>query len=87
MKQLLSKTTLISVVSLAFTLNVYAFEGPRPHEKRKPPKEAYEACVNKEEGEIVTIETPRGDLINATCIILEEELVARPEKRPKEDRE
>lgn len=48
--------------------------------RRGPPPEAFEACENKSEGDTVSITTPHGDTIDATCKLMKEQLVAVPER-------
>ncbi|WP_076537358.1 hypothetical protein [Shewanella sp. UCD-KL21] len=45
---------------------------------RKPPQEAYTICENKNAEDQVSFTTPKGDEIEATCILIDEELVAVP---------
>jgi len=47
-----------------------------------PPPEFYEACEGKSAGDSVTIETPRGDQIEAVCEKKDDQLVARPMNPP-----
>lgn len=51
-------------------------------ERRRPPREAFDACVNKSEGDTVTITTPQGSSIRATCRKFDGQLVAAPEGAP-----
>ncbi|MGO4891306.1 hypothetical protein [Flavobacterium sp. W21_SRS_FM6] len=46
----------------------------------KPPPEAFTACEGRVEGDSDSIETPRGDTLEATCKIIDEQLVAVPAK-------
>ena len=48
--------------------------------RRGPPPEAFEACEDKSEGDTVSITTPHGDTIDATCKLMKEQLVAVPER-------
>ena len=50
-------------------------------DRRKPPKEAFEACKGKSEGAAVEMTTPHGTL-KATCKNMEGKLVAVPEGAP-----
>ena len=52
-----------------------------PGDRRKPPKEAFEACKGKSEGTAVEVTTPHGTL-KATCKKMEGLLVAVPEGAP-----
>ena len=60
---------------LTGSLNTFAQQG-RPN---GPPPEAIEACENKSEGDTVSFETRRGDSVEGTCEMVEEQLVAVPE--------
>jgi len=50
-------------------------------ERRKPPREAFEACKGKSEGTSVEVTTPHGTL-KATCRKMDGQLVAVPEAAP-----
>lgn len=52
--------------------------GGRP--PQGPPPEAYTACKEKTEGDSVTLTTPRGDTIKATCRTINGQLAAVPEE-------
>jgi hypothetical protein len=45
----------------------------------KPPPEAYAACQGKSEGASVTMTTPNGDTLTATCRTVDGQLVATPQ--------
>ena len=49
-----------------------------------PPPEAIEACVDKAEGDVVSFEGRRGESVEATCEMVDDQLVAVPEGRPKQ---
>lgn len=49
---------------------------------RGPPPEACEACTGKSESDAVTVTTPSGDTINATCKTVNGELAATPDSPP-----
>lgn len=49
--------------------------------RQGPPPEAFTACEGKSEGDSVTVEGRDGDLLTATCTILNDQLVAVPEGR------
>lgn len=60
---------------------------------KQPPPEAFEACVNMQSGDAVTIKTPRGDVLKATCQYINESeqendvLVAVPlDHKPKREK-
>jgi hypothetical protein len=44
-----------------------------------PPAEAYTACEGQEEGAIVSIKSPKGETLNATCTMIDGKLAAVPE--------
>lgn len=44
---------------------------------KKPPKEAFTACVDKSEGDNVSFTTPRGKTVEAICTKTKKGLVAR----------
>ncbi|MBU2885490.1 hypothetical protein KO507_06925 [Gilvimarinus agarilyticus] len=48
----------------------------------KPPQEAFDACIDKVEGDSVQIETPHGDTLEAICKEMEDGLVGVPADRP-----
>jgi len=52
--------------------------GRRP----RPPAEAFADCRGKAEGEAVQHQTPRGDVVPATCVATPEGLAARPNRPP-----
>ncbi len=54
-------------------------EGGRPG---RPPQEAFAACENRNEGDRVTVGTPRGETITATCRGFEGRLAAHPDGPP-----
>lgn len=52
------------------------------HRRREPPREAFDACVGRSEGEEVTITTPRGATIRAVCRTHGGQLAAVPTDPP-----
>ncbi|MBO1254544.1 hypothetical protein J3L16_02450 [Alteromonas sp. 5E99-2] len=46
---------------------------------RQPPQEAIDACVDKSENEAVSFAGRNGDDVAATCIYIEDQLVAVPD--------
>lgn len=52
------------------------------HNAPTPPAEAFTACAGKAEGASVTLTTPKGDSISATCTAIGGKLAARPDQRP-----
>ena len=46
---------------------------------RQPPQEAIDACANKSENEVVSFAGRNGDDVAATCIYIEDQLVAVPD--------
>lgn len=76
------KATLCVFVAL-MPASVWASSGPQGGgERRRPPQEAFDACNGKSEGTSVTITTPQGATIKATCKSFEGQLVAVPEGGP-----
>ena len=76
---LLSLTLLLSSVAV---MSVQA--GEREH-KKKPPKEAIEACLDKNEGDEVTFIGRKGEQLSATCVLLQGELAALPKGHKRRD--
>lgn len=54
-----------------------------PGKPKGPPPEAVEACAGKVEGDVVTVKTPRGDTVTATCRKMQGVLVALPAIPPR----
>ena len=78
------KNLMLVATVLSFTLVASdGFANPKRSKDGKPPPEAIEACVDKSEGEVVTFETRRGHQLEATCKLIEEQLVAVPEHHKK----
>jgi hypothetical protein len=75
---LMGMTTLLLVASLPAWGSVM----PGERQERRPPQEAYTACLGKHEGDAVTVTTPRGETLTAFCRKLDGQLVAMPEKMP-----
>jgi hypothetical protein len=50
--------------------------------RRGPPPEAFEVCEGQAEGDTVSINTPKGDTVEATCQMMQDKLVAVPEGGP-----
>lgn len=73
------KKTLITLTSLliAFTSTQSLADN---NSRRQPPPEAFEACEDKSEGDTVSITTPHGDTLDATCQLMQDQLVAVPER-------
>ncbi|MGD9947878.1 MAG: hypothetical protein AB7U29_05290 [Desulfobulbus sp.] len=56
---------------------------PEHHGHRSgPPPEFFEACKNKAAGDTISLETPRGDQLEAVCEQKGNQLVARPLNPP-----
>lgn len=75
-------TKIVTLLSLCLAIS-HVSANPKPPRDRKPPQEAIEACADKSEGDVVTFETRRGDQLEATCELMEEQLVAVPEHHKK----
>lgn len=72
-----------AMLVLAMLTTVCADDSAPPrHGKRTPPPEAYAACEGKAAGDSVTMTTPRGDTVTATCRELDGKLVATPAGGP-----
>lgn len=56
-------------------------QGP-PGGGRKPPQEAYTACEGQTENAIVSFTGRRGEALEATCVLMDGELVAKPTNPP-----
>ena len=75
-------------VIIALTSLVLAFSATQAfasgQERGKPPAEAFEACEGKSEGDTVSITSPKGDSVEATCKTMRggDDLVAMPAGGP-----
>jgi len=71
---------LTSVVITFSAMQVFAED----HQRGKPPAEAFEACEGKSEGDSVSITSPQGDSVEATCKKMRggDELIAMPAGGP-----
>ena len=77
-------TAVVLVAAGTIPVSAHANYGPgggRP--PQGPPPEAFAACKEKSEGDAVTITTPRGDTIKATCRKVDGQLAAVPEGMPR----
>ncbi|ARD22820.1 MULTISPECIES: hypothetical protein [Shewanella] len=81
-KTLKSFTVLSLVLCFSSGLMTEAAE----RQMRKPPQEAYDICEDKNEADVVTITTPDGDEVEATCQLMDDELVAVPDNHPQRGR-
>ena len=79
---------LLSIIFMAASSSVQATaENEKP---RKPPKEAIEACVDRQENDNVQFSGRRGETIDAKCLTKHGTLVAVPTshtKKPKTQQE
>ena len=85
----MKKIATVIVLCAGLPLLAHAERG-RGEKPRHPPQEAFDACVDAQEGDLVSFETPRGDVLEGTCRIMRggDELVAVPKKhkpRPPRD--
>lgn len=82
-KNIMKKVQIICLLAtIVPNLSWSASDSQKPQgDRRKPPKEAFEACKGKSEGVAVEMTTPRGTL-KATCKKMEGLLVAVPEGAP-----
>lgn len=72
----------MTTVLLAASLPAWGSVMPGGRQARRPPQEAYSACQGKNEGDSVTVTTPRGETLAAVCRKMDGHLVAMPEKIP-----
>lgn len=73
------KKTIIALTTFVLSLSA-AQALAAGQEGRKPPPEAFEICEGKSEGDSVSITSPQGDTVEATCKAMRgDELVAVPE--------
>ncbi|GLS90228.1 hypothetical protein GCM10007916_12950 [Psychromonas marina] len=75
------KKIFITLTSLAFTF-ITAQALAEKGERRQPPPEAFEVCEGQSEGDSVSITSPEGDTVEATCKMMHDKLVAMPEGGP-----
>jgi hypothetical protein len=85
------KTTKIVMCMLVLIGAASAIAGPfdetqSRHGAMEPPPQAYEACKDKNEGDLVKITTPWGETMNATCKQVDGKLAAMPEGGAREHR-
>lgn len=74
----MSKKIIVCCVILFYSLVLSSYARAEKSKHHKPPKEAFEACENKAEGEEVSFTTPRGDQITASCKLMKQVLIAIP---------
>ncbi|MAD15643.1 MAG: hypothetical protein CL579_06130 [Alteromonadaceae bacterium] len=75
-----SKMFIVASVFALSSLTACAQEGRGQGGERRPPPEAFEACEGQSEGDSVSVETRRGDSMSATCQMIDDTLVAVPDK-------
>lgn len=63
-KNVLTASTLILLISIPFTETYARPEGGRGG----PPAEAIEACADKAENDSCSFSSPRGDMVEGSCI-------------------
>jgi len=76
------KKIMIMILALVGLLPVsgwanFAAEGE--HRSPEPPQQAIDACLDKSEGTVVEMTTPRGETMQAVCRQMGSRLVAVPE--------
>lgn len=76
---------LLILATSVFALSVQIAQA-KPPRGHKPPQEAIDVCVDKSEGDNVSFETRRGDMKEATCQYIEEQLVAVPNDHKSRDK-
>ncbi|GGQ18824.1 hypothetical protein [Shewanella litoralis] len=69
----------ITLLTLSLVASAAVFANPPGG---KPPQEAIDACASSSENSQVSFETPRGDTLEATCKMIDGELVAVPDNAP-----
>ena len=84
MKTELTLSTLAGLILFALMTSSALAKPPNGERPKTPPPEAIEACESLQEGDKVSFETPRGDTLEAQCLIVDDVLVAVPlnHKRP-----
>lgn len=74
------KVTVILALLVLMPLTACAESNSRDRKgPQGPPPEAIQACEGKQEGDAVSFKGRRGETLNATCSMVEEQLVAVPE--------
>lgn len=73
-----SKLVLAALFSIVVSQAV-AKPGKQEGQRKGPPPEAIEACANLQEGDAVSFETRRGETLNGTCMMIDDQLAAVPE--------
>ncbi len=74
--------TISTVLSAACIALISTSSVAEKRNHRQPPPEAFEACEDKSEGDVVSVTTPHGDTLDATCQLMKDQLVAIPERGP-----
>lgn len=76
------KKIIIALTSIVISFS--AMQALAEGQRGKPPAEAFEACEGKSEGDTVSITSPQGDSVEATCKTMRggDELVAMPAGGP-----
>jgi hypothetical protein len=75
------RAVLFCLLAMLPPTSVWASTGPtEPGGRREPPKEAFEACREKSEGDVVEVTTPRGETIKAACRKVNGKLAAMPDR-------
>lgn len=71
----------LSTVVIVAMISVVAAcaKGDKGGRPQGPPPEAFEACEGKAEGDSVSFKGPRGESLEATCEMMNDQLVAVPE--------
>lgn len=80
----LKRTSVCCLLAILLPATLRAESDARPDKSRlrRPPQEAFDACNNRSEGETVTITTPRGETLTATCRRFQGQLAAVPQGAP-----
>ena len=85
LKQLRQRTTVMILLTSLATLTACGENSQRGGGRQQggqqggPPAEAYTACEGQTEGAIVSIKSPQGETLSATCTMINGKLAAVPE--------
>jgi hypothetical protein len=83
--KLLKRVTMLILIASLATLVACADErqqrggGKQGGGQQGPPPEAYTACEGKAAGDTVSITSPQGETLTATCTMINSKLAAVPE--------
>jgi hypothetical protein len=72
----------LTIILSSTVISANVFANPNRGDNKKPPKEAIEACVDKNEGDSVTFTTRHGHTLTGVCTTMNDLFVAVPENPP-----